>query len=65
VSQTNHESIQATVANQRASTKNPENQISQLSRLMELVTTQVSKSYDGNTMDNPNKGTCKAIKGEV
>jgi hypothetical protein len=65
VSQTNHESIQATLANQRASTKNPENQISQLSRLMELVTTQVSKSYDGNTMDNPNKGTCKAIKGEV
>jgi hypothetical protein len=32
---------------------------------MELGTTKVSKSYDGNTMDNPNKGTCKAIKGEV
>jgi hypothetical protein len=32
---------------------------------MELGTTQVSKSYDGNTVDNPNKGACKAIEGEV
>jgi hypothetical protein len=65
MSQINHESIQTTIANQGASIKNLENQTGQLSRLVQLVTTQVSNSYDGNTVDNPNKETCKALEGGV
>ncbi|MCI70183.1 hypothetical protein A2U01_0091446, partial [Trifolium medium] len=51
MSQSNFESIQATVTNQGASIKNLENQIEQLSKLV----TTFSQNYAGNTVDNSKK----------
>ncbi|WJX89678.1 hypothetical protein P8452_71654 [Trifolium repens] len=58
MSKTNFESIQTTVANQRATIKSLETQIGQLSK---LVSTHVSKDIAGITVDNP-KEKCKVLK---
>jgi hypothetical protein len=50
MSNTNFDSIQATVANQEVAIKSLETQIGRLSK---LVTTHVSKDIAGNTVDNP------------